>query len=102
MLKILDALLPSFALVGDEGDTFWSLRCPARENARRPRERLYAAEVAKQARADEEEVPEGRGRRGRWGREEKELQRGEGRQVRAAARLAVDAVYDHHAVHAPV
>ena len=100
-LEILDALLPPPALLDDEGDALRSLRCAAREDARRPREeRLRAGEVVEQARAGEEEVAEGRGRGGRRGWEEEELQRGEGRQVRAAARRAVDAVYDHHAVHA--
>jgi len=66
----------------------------------RAEERLHAGEVVEQARTGEEEVPEGRGRRGRRNREEEEMQRGEGRQVRAAARRAVDAFYDHHAVHA--
>ena len=45
-------------------------------------------------------MAEGGGRRGGRRGEEEELQRGEGGEVRAAAWRAVDAVDDHHAVHA--
>ena len=99
--EVLDTLLSLLALLDDERDALRSLRWPAREDARGPREqRLHAAEVVEQARTGEEVVAEGggggRGRRG----EEEELQRGEGGEVRAAAWRAIDAVDDHHAVHA--
>ena len=100
-LEILDTLLPPLALVDDEGDTLRRLRRAAREDARGSREeRLHAAEVVEQAWAGEEVVSEGGRRRRGGGREEEELQRGEGGEVRPTAWRAVDAVYDHHAVHA--
>lgn len=99
--EVLYAFFSLLALLDDERDALRSLRRSAREHARGSREQqLHGAEVVEQARAGEEVVAEGSGGRGGRRGEEEELQRGEGGEVRAAAWRAVDAVDDHHAVHA--
>ena len=72
--EVLHAPLSLLALLDDERDALRSLRWPAREDARGPREqRLHGAEVVEQARAGEEVVAEGSGGRGGRRGEEEEL-----------------------------